>query len=107
MRTAIQETINDIRAWGQDKGITGDNAKGTPAGQLCKLEEEVLELQTAWVDNNKAEMIDAIGDITVVLILLSELLGLHYEQCVQSAYDVISKRKGVMVDGQFVKHGDK
>jgi hypothetical protein len=29
--------------------------------------------------------------------------GLKLEDCLQSAYNVISKRKGQMIDGQFVK----
>jgi len=99
----IQKTINDIRAWGENKGITGANAKGTPEAQLCKLQEEMNELENAWVECDDDEMIDAIGDCTVVLILLSELLNLHYESCVESAYNVIAKRKGAMVNGQFVK----
>jgi len=39
----------------------------------------------------------------VVLILLSEIAGLKYEDCLQGAYDIISKRTGRMVDGTFVK----
>ncbi len=101
----IQETIDNIRAWGVDKGITGPQAKGTPGGQLSKLYEEMQELEKAYVERDKEEMIDAVGDCTVVLILLSELLSLKYEDCVQSAYEVISKRKGTMVNGQFVKEG--
>ena len=31
--------------------------------------------------------------------------GLKIEDCIQSAYDVISKRKGAMVNGAFVKEG--
>jgi len=99
----IQETIDCIRTWGEAKGITGPQAKGTPAAQLVKLQEEVSELELAWTENDKGEMIDAIGDCTVVLILLSELLNLKYEYCVETAYEVIALRKGAMVNGQFVK----
>ena len=77
-------------------------SQGTPAAQLVKL-EEVSELELAWTENDKGEMIDAIGDCTVVLILLSELLDLKYEYCVETAYEVIALRKGAMVNGQFVK----
>ena len=34
--------------------------------QLIKLEEEMLELKQAYTHKNRAEVIDAIGDITVV-----------------------------------------
>ena len=36
--------------------------------QLIKLEEEMFELKQAYKHKNRAEVIDAIGDITVVLI---------------------------------------
>jgi len=46
---------------------------------------------------------DAIGDITVTLIIQAEMQGLDFQDCLQAAYDVISKRTGKMIDGQFVK----
>ena len=46
---------------------------------------------------------DGIGDTMVTLILLCEMLDLTVEDCLQSAYDVISKRTGKMVDGTFIK----
>jgi hypothetical protein len=41
--------------------------------------------------------------MVVVLTNLAELLGLNIEECVESAYDVISKRTGKMINGTFVK----
>ena len=41
--------------------------------------------------------------MVVVLTNLAELLGLTIEECVESAYDVISKRTGKMENGTFVK----
>ena len=71
--------------------------------QLLKLFEEVEEIQQAIKTNDIEELADGIGDSTVVLILLSEIAGLKYEDCLQGAYDIISKRTGRMVDGTFVK----
>ena len=39
----------------------------------------------------------------VVLINLAELSGYRLEDCLELAYDVISKRSGKMVNGTFVK----
>jgi NTP pyrophosphatase (non-canonical NTP hydrolase) len=101
-------TIHDkIRKWGEDKGLTGPAGKATVAGQLRKLDEEFDELETAIDEEDTAEAADAIGDMTVVLVLLAELLGLRYEDCVYGAYEVISKRTGVMRDGVFVKDTQK
>ena len=97
-------TIFDkIRDWGKDRGLIGASGKATVKGQLMKLNEEFNELVDAVGDSNQDEIADAIGDMTVVLVLLSDLLGLRYEQCVFGAYEVIAKRKGKMRDGVFVK----
>jgi NTP pyrophosphatase (non-canonical NTP hydrolase) len=89
-----------IKQWGHDRGII---ANSTPMLQFNKTLEEVNELEEAIMDSNLAEIKDAIGDITVTLVLQAELNGLDYLECVQSAYDIISKRKGKMVNGIFVK----
>jgi len=67
------------------------------------LIEETGELAEALLKNDKAEIIDAIGDITVVLTNLAALEKLRIEDCVASAYDVIKNRKGNMINGTFVK----
>ena len=67
------------------------------------LQEEAGELAKALLNNDKAEVIDAIGDIVVVLTNLAHLEGVHIETCINTAYKVISKRKGRMLNGTFVK----
>ena len=49
------------------------------------------------------EVIDAIGDIVVVLTNLAHLRGVHIETCIAEAYSVIVNRKGKMINGTFVK----
>lgn len=96
-------TIDRVRQWGTSKGIIGTGGKATEFSQFTKLLEEVTELSVAIQENNEAEKIDAIGDCMVVLILLSEIVQTPLEACLESAYGVISKRTGKMVDGKFVK----
>ena len=43
------------------------------------------------------------GDMVVVLTNLAELSKLRIEDCIDSAYDEISSRKGKMINGTFVK----
>lgn len=71
--------------------------------QLAKLTEEVGELAGAILKNRPDEIKDAIGDIQVVLIILTEQLGLNYEECLESAYNVIKNRTGKTINGTFVK----
>jgi NTP pyrophosphatase (non-canonical NTP hydrolase) len=91
-----------VIAWATQKGIF---EKGTPIAQACKTMEECTELITAIAFDDKDETIDALGDILVTIIIQAEMQGVSLTECLESAYNVISKRTGVMVDGQFVKDG--
>lgn len=92
--------FESIREWAKQRGIY---EKGDPKTQTLKLQEEVGELAKAVLTNDKLEISDAIGDCVVVLTNLAELSSLKIESCVNSAYAVISKRKGSMINGTFVK----
>ena len=92
--------FNLIRDWARVRGIYTD---GDAKTQLVKLQEEMGELAKATLEKDKPEIIDAIGDMVVVLTNLAHLNGLQIETCIASAYNEISKRKGKMVDGTFVK----
>jgi len=89
-----------VLAWAEQKGIMQN---GTPIAQCFKTLEEVHELQDAIVNNDREEVIDALGDILVTIIIQAEMQGLSLTECLESAYNVIAKRTGKMVDGQFVK----
>ena len=98
-----QELIEAIRTWGEERNIIGANAKATTQTQFVKLLEEVEELNVAIAIPDHDELVDAVGDCTVVLILLSELAGVKFEDCLLSAYNEIKERTGKIVDGAFVK----
>ncbi len=89
-----------IRAWAKERGLY---AKGDPKTQYIKLMEETGEIGRALLKEDTNEIVDGIGDAVVVLTNLAELVGVPIEECIQSAYDVISKRTGKMVNGTFVK----
>jgi len=97
---SIPDRFDLIRFWAKDKGIY---AKGNSTTQYVKLMEEAGELAKALLNNDKAEIVDAIGDITVVLTNLAELEGLKIEDCIDTAYNIIARRKGKMINGTFVK----
>ena len=89
-----------IRSWAKERGLY---AKGDPKTQYIKLMEETGEIGRALLKEDTNEIVDGIGDAVVVLTNLAELIGVPIEECIQSAYDVISKRTGKMVNGTFVK----
>jgi NTP pyrophosphatase (non-canonical NTP hydrolase) len=94
------EIFSNIRTWAEQKGIF---EKGDVKTQYIKLQEEAGELAKALLNNDKEEIIDAIGDCVVVLTNLSKLAGYNIEDCINSAYNVISKRTGKMENGTFIK----
>ena len=89
-----------VIAWAHQKEIF---EKGNPIAQCHKTIEEVEELHFAIKENNREETIDALGDILVTIIIQAEMQGLNLVECLESAYNVISKRTGKMVNGTFVK----
>lgn len=151
----VNELINKVIQWGRDKGITD------PKAQMTKVIEEFSELNSTVFQEDEPEIIDALGDLQVTLIILmdtiggkvkeveledekvdlqlilsdigflnssinkdvhltlffesfvnkaiarvqqyAETLGYDAMECLQVAYDVISKRKGKNVNGVFVK----
>ena len=91
---------DDIRAWAKAKGIY---KSGDSRTQYIKLMEEAGELAQALLKNDETEVIDAIGDMVVVLTNLAKLRGHNIEDCITSAYGVIKDRQGKMINGTFVK----
>ena len=95
-----QDQFQLIREWAKERGLYD---KGNATTQYVKLQEEAGELAKALLKNDQPEVIDAIGDMVVVLTNLAYMRGVNIENCISSAYDVISKRTGKMVNGTFVK----
>jgi len=97
---SYQDQFELIREWATDKGIY---KSGDARTQYVKLMEEAGELAQAILKNDEPEVIDAIGDMVVVLTNLAKLRGHNIEDCISSAYDVIKSRQGKMINGTFVK----
>lgn len=91
-----------IKQWATDRNLH----IADPAKQMLKLGEEYGELCQGMAKGNKEQIIDSIGDIYVVLTVLSLQLGLDVEDCINQAYEEIKDRKGQMIDGVFVKEAD-
>jgi len=91
-----------IKAWAEKRNL--DTAD--PNKQILKLGEEFGELCEGLAKNKPEDVQDAIGDMYVVLTILSMQLGLNIEECIAGAYNEIKNRKGQMVNGVFVKESD-
>jgi NTP pyrophosphatase (non-canonical NTP hydrolase) len=71
--------------------------------QYSKLQEESNELLIGILNKDPYEIIDALGDIQIVLIILANQLGFDIDECLKSAYEEIKDRTGQTIDGNFVK----
>ena len=89
-----------VLEWAKEKGIL---EKGNPMAQSIKTSEEALELIQAVSIDNKDEVIDALGDILVTIIIQAKMQNVDLLDCLESAYNVIAKRKGEMINGSFVR----
>jgi NTP pyrophosphatase (non-canonical NTP hydrolase) len=89
-----------VEAWAHDKGIL---AKANPMAQALKTMEECTELCTSINNKDRDEIIDALGDIMVTLIIQAKMQNVSLEACLESAYNIISKRTGRMINGAFIK----
>jgi len=98
------ERFELIRKWATERGIYD---QGNSHTQYVKLMEEAGELAAALLNDDKYEIKDAIGDMVVVLTNLAALEGMTIEDCIDSAYNEIANRTGVMHNGTFVKTGIK
>lgn len=118
---AFEELKIKVEEWAKDKDLLhSENADK----QFMKFIEEVFEFKSEFdylerigedpsetysdyeqietQENMQLEM----GDIFVTLIILCKQLGIDCVECLEMAYDKISKRKGVTRDGIFIKEED-
>jgi len=92
--------FNKIIQWANDRNIIKG---GTAKDQCLKLIQEVGELSDSLCKGNSP--IDDIGDCMVVLAIIAEQHNLTVNECLEHAYNDIKHRKGMMIDGVFVKEG--
>ncbi|HFK2719158.1 TPA: MazG-like family protein [Escherichia coli] len=98
----MNDLTNKIRKWAIDRKLDGAD----PNKQMLKLGEEFGELCQGMAKNKPEQVIDSIGDMYVVLTILSMQLNVDIQYCVQIAYNEIADRKGKMINGVFVKEDD-
>lgn len=97
----INTLIEKVELWANARNlINGSDSKN----QFHKLIQECGELSDSICKQRDAS--DDIGDILVVLIILCRQLGLDITECLEIAYEDIKDRKGIMIDGVFIKEQD-
>lgn len=94
--------ITLIEAWAVARNLHTAN----PNKQMLKLYEEAGEISASMARGNIEGIKDGIGDVVVVLTILSQQMGFTITECIEMAYEEIKDRKGRMIDGVFVKEAD-
>jgi NTP pyrophosphatase (non-canonical NTP hydrolase) len=89
-----------VAQWAEDRNLIEGS---TPRLQMTKLFEECEELSHALQDDDMKEVVDAIGDIQVVLGVICAQLQISIDDCREVAWEQIKDRRGKMIDGVFVK----
>lgn len=121
----FEELKIKVEQWAEDKDLLHEENADK---QFMKFIEEVFEFKTEmdilvryrnyYRENpqkkipkaeheritKKAEL--ELGDIIVTLIVLSKQLDIDIVECLNMAYEKISKRRGKTIDGTFVKEED-
>ena len=116
----FKELNENVLDWAKEKGILD---KATPLTQWGKTEEEVAETREAlfalqnnlltYVNskgqekNTREEVKDGLGDVFVTLLIECKLVNLNPLDCLEEAYNIISKRQGQMIEGVFVKNDNQ
>jgi len=97
----MEELVKLITKWHYDRNLIEGSDDKT---QFAKLIQEAGELS----DNicKERDISDDIGDMMVVLINIAERNDLTLKHCLEKAYEDIKDRKGMMIDGVFVKEDD-
>ena len=107
----FEELKTKVEEWANDKDLLHVlNADK----QFMKFIEEVFEFKSEmdfvdWKLNYKEPTQDLkleLGDVMVTLIVLSKQLDIDIVDCLNLAYNKISKRHGKTIDGVFIKEED-
>lgn len=93
----------EIKQWGIDRNLIGPTGQATVESQMEKLREEVCEAEAEALDGNRDALRLEIGDCYVVIVQLAAMWDMTLEECAEAAWNKIKDRKGMMLQGKFVK----
>ena len=101
---SLDELSELVVRWGIERKIIQN---GNPQTQTLKLMSELGELADNIAKGRYNRALDDIGDMIVVLIMISAQINTDIGKCLRVAYNDIKDRKGYLnEEGVFVKEGD-
>ena len=99
-----------IRKWHEDRNLIEGS---TDKEQVLKLVEELGELSQSVIRSStskeqmRGDLVDAIGDMLVILINICMRNNMSLVYCLDYAYEEIKDRKGKLVNGLYIKEEDQ
>ena len=106
----LNQLEKNVEGWSRARGILDQS---TYEKQMLKFEEERLEMMDAIGDQAvclvNAMLLFCEGNSSAYWLAIGKLeeacdaTGVSFEDCMQMAWDEIKKRAGLMVDGLYVK----
>jgi NTP pyrophosphatase (non-canonical NTP hydrolase) len=105
----MDKTLEElVLKWAEERGLLGARGiaewRNAACAQLLKTTSELGELADALLKNDRAAIIDGIGDVLVTLIIFAKIVGDYsLDMCLDCAYHEIKNREGRTVDGVFIK----
>ena len=102
----FEDLIEAVEEWSEEKGIH----EGAWLPQYGKFTEEASEMFDELIAMDyetyaepTEELKEEMGDVLATLIILAQRVGLDLTECLEIALDKISRRKGKLINGLFVK----
>jgi NTP pyrophosphatase (non-canonical NTP hydrolase) len=101
----FHELTHLVLDWGKERNL---HTSGDLQPQFVKLVEEMGELAAGIARKDDQAIVDAVGDMLVVLTNLGAChdpnhADVYLEECLAAAWEEIKDRQGKTVNGTFIK----
>lgn len=100
-KRTFDELVELVGDWAHNKGLLLEH---NSTRQMLKVVEEVGEVAGALAKGNRDDLVDAIGDSFVTLIILAKQMSIDPDYALGVAYDTIKNRTGRTENGVFIKN---
>ena len=100
----FEQIDNKVAEWAEGYGLISADSQFQ---QMCKVTEELGELNAAILKQKRAMELDSFGDVMVTIAILARIRNVSLTQCFETAYNEIKNREVKMVNGSLVKKEDQ
>lgn len=90
----------------ENNGLTISNIKEATIEKEDFFIDLISNFTTALSKSDERGVLDTLMDVLIVSELVADEYEVTVEHCLQTAYDEIKDRKGILKDGVFVKYDD-